>query len=295
MTVLWAVLLVVNTNALSLPAPLPITAPTARASRFAAGPSPLATPALPTLPTFPPPPGGPPAASDLQLADSLLRRAAAQYDLGRLADALTLLQRAYGLARRPEILFNLAQVQRAQGACGDALDSYRRFLAETQPDHPERERARRRALEMQACLSPSTSPRADPSAGGPNADRAISALPASPPDLAVEAPAGARAHPRMRGAAWALLGAAVLSAGVCSYFAWRAAVDSDFSTVTFGDPEYQQRLRDGARAQRWARWSGAGAAVTGVTGGGLMLVSRPGPGRETAPRLGAVAGWMWHF
>ena len=294
MTAFWLVVLAGQISVFSVPA-RPSSFP-ARALLCSFQGEPLA--AAPTArPSSPPAPSAAPATSDVQLADMLLRRAATQYDSGQLAEALSLLRRAYALSGRAEILFDMAQVQRAQVDCGAALDSYRRFLAEAHDGHPDRDRARRRALEMQECVSRSKPAGTAPSASAPNVSAtAATELSVAPSGSALDAAVpAARAHPRVGAAAWALLGAAVVSAGVCSYFAWRAAVDSDFSSLTFGQPGYQQRLRDGAREQRWARWSGAAAVLTGASGGGLMLVSRPGTGREAEPRLRAVAGWIWHF
>src|SRR5215831_11989717 len=73
--------------------------------------------------------------------DALVAQAAHQYDLNQLPEALETLKRAYAASPRPSILFNMAQVQRAQGDCAAARASYARFLAETPPSDPNRERA----------------------------------------------------------------------------------------------------------------------------------------------------------
>ena len=95
----------------------------------------------------PPPPAGAEAA-----ADALVEQAARAYDQNRLDEALGLLARAYELSARPSILYNRAQVLRAKDDCAAALDAYSRFVAETTPDDPNRDRASRRRDEMQACV-----------------------------------------------------------------------------------------------------------------------------------------------
>src|SRR5215471_2051648 len=66
--------------------------------------------------------------------DALVAEAARKYDQNQLPEALETLKRAYAASPRPSILFNMAQVQRAQGDCAAAHASYARFLAET-PAH----------------------------------------------------------------------------------------------------------------------------------------------------------------
>ena len=115
--------------------------------------------------------GHAPSAGAEAAADVLIEQAARAYDQNRLDEALGLLARAYELSARPSILYNRAQVLRAKDDCAAALDAYSRFVAETTPDDPNRERASRRRDEMQACVdrrkAEATTSAQPPAADGP--------------------------------------------------------------------------------------------------------------------------------
>jgi len=248
--------------------------------------------------------------------DTLVTQAARQYDQNQLPEALQTLKRAYAASPRPSILFNMAQVQRAQGDCAAAHASYARFLTETPATDPNRDRAERREAEMQACLdrlaataqaAPPAAPKLAPPGAAPSSPGPALALQTPPPpsgaDLHTTAPPPSRPEThsaRARMAGWALAGVGAMAAGTAAFLAWRAAANSaqvekevQTKNKSYDDPTVKSLIGDGERDARWARYLGLGAALAGGAGITVLIVTRhaePGQ-RQTA----AVIGWSTDF
>ncbi len=98
----------------------------------AAAPAPAPTVASAAVTTAPsrPPVSSPQSPQEvLALARRYVIDGLAAHRAGLFDDAIALYRRAYELAPRPELLFNLAQVYRLKGELPAALDFYRKYLA----------------------------------------------------------------------------------------------------------------------------------------------------------------------
>jgi tetratricopeptide (TPR) repeat protein len=233
-------------------------------------------------------------------ATALVEQAAQAYDQNQLDEALRLLARAFALSPRPSILYNQAQVLRAKDDCAAALDAYRRFIAATAPDDPDRERALHRRDEMQACANQRV-PRPNPPELPAPAPPAL-----VPPALFVSTP-GPSDHQEdrplnhrrvLRAAGWAAIGVGVVAAGVAAAYAWEAhhiqgelqgelnAALSHKSVTWTGaqQSQYLDQNLEGSRDASRAWWCLGAAALAGGGGAALLILSRP------AAATGAVAG-----
>jgi tetratricopeptide (TPR) repeat protein len=248
------------------------------------------------------------AASDHEAAaTALVEQAARAYDQNQLDEALRLLARAFALSPRPSSLYNQAQVLRAKDDCVAALDAYRRFIAATAPDDPDRERALHRRDEMQACVD-QRAPRPKP------VELAAPAPPApAPPALVLTTP-GPSDHQEdrpanhrraMRVAGWAAVGVGVVAAGVAAAYAWEAhhiqeelqdqlnaALSHGAAPMADVQSQYQEGSRDASRA--W--WFAGAAALAGGGGATLLILSRPpaAAGAPSEPHV-ALLGWSGIF
>jgi tetratricopeptide (TPR) repeat protein len=70
-------------------------------------------------------------------AASLYARSATAYKLGHFAEAVKLLEQAYGLSHAPVLLYNLARAYEGMGATEEAASAYERYLKE-EPNPPDR-------------------------------------------------------------------------------------------------------------------------------------------------------------
>lgn len=250
----------------------------------------------------------PASANDQPAPDTLVEQAARAYDDNQLDEALRLLRRAYELSPRPSILYNQAQVLRAQDDCAGALDAYRRFLDSAAAIDANRERAARRRDEMQACVE-----RRHPAPPAPVKLTAPEpARPAPPAAVVVSAPnpppgEPAPSHRRaLRATGWALLGLGVASTAAAVALAWEAhniqnELNGDLQTKPGMVPptwtsDFASRASDGQNAATGA-WLCAGfAALAGGGSAALFILSRPaaerdGPGQSRA----ALLGWSGTF
>jgi len=255
-------------------------------------------------------------------ASALVEQAAQAYDQNQLDEALQLLARAFALSPRPSILYNQAQVLRAKDDCVAALDAYRRFIAATAPDDPDRERALHRRDEMQACAdqrAPRPKPvEPPPPAPPPQAPPALVPPAPAPPVLVVSNPVPLEDRPvnhrrALRAAGWAALGVGVVAAGVAAAYAWEAhhiqgelqdelqgqlntALSQRSPWTETEQSQYMEGTRDASRA--W--WCVGAAALAGAGGGALLILSRPPAaggavaGTPSESR-GALIGWSGTF
>jgi tetratricopeptide (TPR) repeat protein len=258
------------------------------------------------------------AADHEAAATALVEQAAQAYDQNQLDEALRLLARAFALSPRPSILYNQAQVLRAKDDCAAALDAYRRFIAATAPDDPDRERALHLRDEMQACADQRTRRRAplDLAAPPPPAPSQPAVV---PPALFVSTPGPADHqedrplnHRRaLRAAGWAAIGVGVVAAGLAAAYAWEAhhlqgelqgQLDTALSqnkTATWNADQQSQYL-EGTRDASRAWWCAGAAALAGGGGVTLLILSRPPAavgavaGAPSEPHL-ALIGWSGSF
>ena len=206
----------------------------------------------------------------------LLERAKQRFEAGRgdgaearahLEGALDALNLAYGLAPEPWLLFNMAQVQSRLGACREAADLYRRFLASDPA--PEARANAERALQLlgnceAAAVEPSVS------------DGLAPGLFLGAPETAIFWAGGTAAArplptPRVEDASsssgvvavlpWAFGSLAVMS-GVAGLVYWNEAesAKSDLDAIRVAGPRVAETQQRGESAQDLARVFG-GCAI----------------------------------
>jgi tetratricopeptide (TPR) repeat protein len=104
----------------------------------------------------------------LAQAKALYQKGSTAYRLARFARALSLFEKALGLASRPSLLFNIAQCHRQLGHVQKALFSYRLYISESERLHPRKpipffDEVRKRITELEAQkASPATQPATNP-------------------------------------------------------------------------------------------------------------------------------------
>ncbi|MEO8905984.1 MAG: hypothetical protein ABI488_25780 [Polyangiaceae bacterium] len=195
------------------------------------------------------------------------------------------MRESYGLSGRPELLYNLARLEREQHHCLAALEAYRQYL-ERVPQGKYREPAQG-ALNELAQECPSSPPEEAPTPPNPVAANGAKPAPVSPPP---------RTQPaywsRTRVLGWAAVSAGALSGGAALYFAQAARrarddVQHNVELVKKGRALWNQARQDDQNRDD------ALAQVLGVSAGGLiagglvaLLVSAP----PTAPP--SVAVWV---
>jgi tetratricopeptide (TPR) repeat protein len=170
------------------------------------------------------------AGSTPSSAETLYEQAKARRAHGDLEGAKALLERCYELSRRPELLFNLGQLEREQGHCTSALAHYRDYVTRL-PEGPRIEMARTAILELgQECPSASSTEPLLRVAADPSTRQAVP-IPASTtsvPDPAASKPlppdsSGSTGGRARRVLGWCGIGGAALAAGTAVYFAFDAA------------------------------------------------------------------------
>ena len=219
-------------------------------------------------PTVPPPPALPsssvaPESASNENAARLYRDAEALYAEGNVPGALSRMQEAYTLSGRPELLFNLGELERELGHCVRARKNYAAYLAQV-PDGRKRDEAQRKEEELHRhCPDQPT-----------KAEAPTAVTPAHTPYWTPATIAG-----------WATIGAGLVAAAGGTYLAVQANRDEDQleARMAAGDPFTQsdkQLEQDGERSAAWARGLFAGAAVL-VTAGVTLLVLQPGSAKPT--------------
>lgn len=98
---------------------------------------------------------------DPREANPHYREAQAAWEAGRLDDAAAALERAYVQDPRPEYLFMQAELVRRQGRCEEALELYRRFIADDPPTE-DVEAAKRSMAECEEESEPVPAPVVEP-------------------------------------------------------------------------------------------------------------------------------------
>jgi hypothetical protein len=227
---------------------------------------------------------------------ALYEEAKAKHAQGDFEGARVLLEQCYELSRRPELLFNLGQLERQQGHCASALGYYRDYVARL-PDGPGIEVARKAIGELdQECPSvgstePAPSVPADtateqpPPLEGPVRE-ATAPTPVAPP---ADVPSSAEARTR-RVLGWCGIGAGVLAVGTAAYFALDAAdarrdANELLVAAQHGTPDAPwdetgaPLERQEERSTRWAIGFAVLGGLLGAAGTTLLLWDTVHPNR----------------
>ncbi|MEO8177992.1 MAG: hypothetical protein ABI895_04075 [Deltaproteobacteria bacterium] len=236
----------------------------------------------------------------------LLERAKGRYEAGRgtgegarqqLEGALDALRLAYQLTPAPWLLFNLAQVQSRLGACSEAADLYRRFLA-SEPG-PEAGANAEQALKLlgsceESKQEPATRDSMLPGLRPPTSASLLAELGRAGP---VSPLAAASAEPAPDGNSvriwpW-IFGALSLTSGVAGagFYAEARAAKRDLDRLRVAGPLVAETQHRGESAQATARVFGGFALGFALAAGASAWLTRPDPEAETL--VAAVARLSW--
>lgn len=218
-------------------------------------------------------------------AAALFHDAEARYVAGDVAGAFESMQRSYALSGRAELLFNLGELRRELGRCEEARRDYEAYLERVSAG-ARREQARE-ALEALRIDCPNA-PNAPSAASVPPASSTSPVappVPRGPASVAIQSssvPPVTESNPSVRPltiAAWSAIGVGVLAGVGATLFALQAAnherrlesrideAKAKGGVISAADQELEL---DGARAAKWARVLGIGAA--GFTAAGVSLL-----------------------
>jgi len=239
-----------------------------------------------------PQPKGPLSATDE--AKRLFAEAESQYEAGNVNSALALMQACYKVCGRPELLFNLGELQRELGQCRVALTSYQKYLHQLPHAHRHQE-ARQAVLELsRQCPDPVILPSAQPAAPAPvTEDRDDTNL--------------------VNLAGWISIGTGVALGAGAAYFAVESRKDqrdvekiqreleADPAKPPWDESDGPPTQAEGNRKENWAWGLGIASAIC-VSGGATLLLwdhygrSRPSSSvTVTAGPYGVEAGYSGRF
>jgi tetratricopeptide (TPR) repeat protein len=249
----------------------------------------------------------------------LLERAKERYEAGRgtgeearqqLEGALDALALAYRLVPAPWLLFNLAQVKSRLGACGEATELYRRFLA-SNPAANERANAEQALKLLGTCAEPSAPEAHEGLAPGLRPPTALASLVEVEGRLAPAALSDLGAEPALADAGFAgwpwIFGGLALGSAIAGAFFYGEAVDAkhDLDRLQVGGPLVAQTQQRGESALSAAQVLGGFSVGFAVAAGASLLPrSQPGEappgasaplGRLRALPLGAGASYSFEF
>jgi hypothetical protein len=202
-----------------------------------------------------PPPAEPTADQE---AARLFREAESRYAEGDVAGALLSMQEAYARSGRPELRFNLGELERELGHCAAARQHYAAYAARV-PDGRKHPEAIRKESELRAHCpdSPALTP-------APAEKKAMEPSPYWTPATM---------------AGWVTIGAGAIAAASGTYFAVQASRDEQKLEDHYADRVFTQSDKqlehDGERSAAWARGLFVGAGVL-VAAGVTVLVVQPG-------------------
>jgi len=224
-----------------------------------------------------------PAISPDQAAEAAYDAALARYDSGDIEGALAAMQQSFALSQRPELLYNLARLEREAQRCRASLADYRLYL-ERVPQGRYRQAAEQSVTELSSECASADSETA-PTSSAPAAPAAN-----REPEPSSRARLPYWTTPRV--VAWAAISAGVASGAGAIYFmvSAKAARDDVARSVeleVMGGAHWDQaRQDDQHRDLALARVLG-GCAGALVTGGALTLLfsPAPAPGRANASVL----------
>jgi len=237
------------------------------------------------------------AADSQALASKAFDEAAASYERGDVAGALGLMERAYELSHRPELLFNLGELQRELGRCPAALHSYQQYLAQAAEGKMRGEAEHELSLLEPVCGAEVAAPtqpvvlQVSPRAEAPAAP-VVQLQPSATPYWTPSRKVG-----------WAALGAAALAGAGAAYLAIEAA-DAERTTERrvaqiqaggttapgYGDAD-RSREAAGQRDAHWAQVLSVGAVGLAAAGIILLVVDSPhAENRAASVSLGCAPG-----
>jgi len=237
-------------------------------------PTPVAEPAI----------GDPPPNSEV-VAESAYQQAQAKYAKQDIKGALESMRESYRLCQRPELLYNLAMLERELQECRPALDDYSSYVQRV-PQGRYRQAAEQAIVELSrecpavAAASPAPPPAAPP----PSTKSEPQSAPDPGKNAVIQPDSPYWTPPRVVG--WSAVTAGLLAGGAALYFlgaavsersAFSNSVDTRFVSGGLPDMRLQDRQhRDQQLAQVLAF---SGGAL--VTGGILVLIFGP-PDRKQA-------------
>jgi tetratricopeptide (TPR) repeat protein len=194
------------------------------------------------------------AADGLREAKAHAERGLRQYNLGNFEDAIAEFSKAYEIDPSPVLLYNIAHAHRAAGNLDRALFFYRRYLAESEPDASNREKAKQLIHELEEKIAGEKASKENPSpvvpaspapvvaaatpSPAPDPSLTPSVPPVPPPKLTAApspsrvdvAPPSPESHTTKRTLAWIAGGAAIVSIGTGAVFQISAGGNlSDFN------------------------------------------------------------------
>lgn len=262
------------------------------------------------------------AISSLKAVRELISKARQRYNEGvleqsreKLEGSLDALILAYTLAPQPELLLNMAQVERRLGRCEQARATYESYL-KSNPTPQGRAVAEHNLESLERCeVEGQASAEVGPVVILPEPIRLAAEQPAidwDPIPSSVEpmGPSSAKEPGFRNGAPWFLAGAASISAIVAGVF-WARSLDAHEDFARTGDADRLEVLRErGEAAQETAIVLGTAAVALGAGGVTLFVLQLPSQAQETSPlgmsgieprrepRLGLglrSAGVQWRF
>jgi hypothetical protein len=198
-------------------------------------------------------------------AEAAYQRALAAYATGDIKGAFEAMRDSYRLSQRPELLYNLAMLERELEECQASLEDYRRYLQRV-PNGRYRDAAEQASRELEReCPAADAAPAAGPAKLEPTADLAAMGKTA-PPTPAQPAPTY-WTTPRVL--AWSAIGAGVVAGSTALYFELAAkSARNDFATnitrALAGQATFDPKLQDRQHHDETA------AIVLGVSGGALV-------------------------
>jgi len=236
----------------------------------------------------------------------LLERAKQRFEAGRgagdgaraqLEGALDALGLAYSLSPEPWLLFNMAQVQSRLGACPEAADLYRRFLASDPA--PEARASAQQALDLLAGCSGAA---AEPSSGdalapgllAPSALDSIFVARGAPAASPLPVPSGEGGEPPdgwAQALPWAF-GSLALISGVAGlvYLNEAHSAKRDLDGYRVGGPWVAETQERGESAQDMARvFGGFAIGFALAAGASYWLLRSEGDETPVAATLGKLS------
>jgi len=239
----------------------------------------------------------PARAGDDTAAAQAYQQALRFYEAGNLTAALASMRESHRLSARPELLYNIARLEKELGDCAPALAHYREYVSRA-PEGQYRADASR-AIEELAASCPQTNAGAEPTAAAavaaPPATSSRSPAPPTEPPAALppksQEPDSAPPSPywtTQRWAGWSMIAAGALTeAGALGFLTAaiheRDRLQDSVDRARAGGSTVNLSLRDDQhRDQHLAQLLGVtGGAL--VVGGTLLLLLAPERSQRTQP------------
>jgi hypothetical protein len=226
-----------------------------------------------------------------QQGQAAYARAMAAYDHGDTQAALAAMLESYRLSGRPELLYNLARLQRELHQCAEARGSFLEYLQRV-PDGRYRDNAEQASRELDGECPSADAVKEKPAAPAAGTAAATKTDAASAQHASTANPPGYWTTPRVL--AWSAISTGVLGGGAALYFyfAARAARDdvaNSYSVEAMGGPPWNRaRQDDQHRDMRIVQILGAASGAL-FTSGALVLLVGPHVNSEPASASIAVA------